>query len=232
MSDLFKECLGLTATVTSGPPGSIDQYELKFARRALRRIKERLGLEEMEKLLQPDIQESDEFWRETIAQNTTGEYKPARVQVSFQGISANEFLGWFHNTCSKDISCLLGAQPEHYLVVVDEQGRQRVIENLGEHVSRFNIKHEPPTRPWLVKDLDEDFPIRMSGYGQIESGEIHGYVLHQFRNTTEGFDANLAIYYPATTPDDLFEQHRQHLLVEFRNWVSFAYQHVKSGVLT
>ncbi len=51
---------------------------------------------------------------------------------------------------------------------------------------------------------------------------IRGHALHQFRKTGSGFDALLVIYFPAAAPEDLIEGHRQHLVVEFTDWITAA----------
>jgi hypothetical protein len=69
----------------------------------------------------------------------------------------------------------------------------------------------------------------MSGYRHIDDGTVNGYVLHQFRPHSDdvGFDANLCIYFPTSAPEVLFEQHRQHLVVEFTNCTRHCYQELK-----
>ena len=58
--------------------------------------------------------------------------------------------------------------------------------------------------------------------GQTPDGTTIGHALHQFRETTDGFDALLAIYFPAAAPEEFIEGHRQHLAVEFTNWITGA----------
>ncbi|PYH42566.1 uncharacterized protein BP01DRAFT_359434 [Aspergillus saccharolyticus JOP 1030-1] len=222
---------GFSTEVTAGPSiaGTADEYELRFARRALERIKSHLGLEATEKLVQPDIDESNRFWQRVLAENTTGEFKPARIELSVKGITMEEFLPWFRNRCQRNVSNMLAGQPEHWVVSADEQGNEKVIENLGPWVSRFFIKFEAPSQPFQLNDIREDFPLRMTGYGHTDDGSINGYVLHQFRPHTDGsgFDVNLCIYFPASAPEVLFEQHRQHLVVEFTNWTRHCYRELK-----
>ncbi|KAJ5751946.1 hypothetical protein N7520_008863 [Penicillium odoratum] len=222
---------GFSANVTIGPSiaGTSDEYELRFARRGLERIKDRLGLEAIEKLIQPDIDESNEFWRKVLAENVTGEFKPARIELSVEGLTMNEFLPWFRNRCQKKVPYMLAGQPEHWLVLSDEHGNEKVIENLGPWVSRFFIKFEAPSQPFQKRDMYEDFTLKLSGYGHTDDGLINGYVLHQFRPHADGsgFDANLCIYFPASAPEILFEQHRQHLVVEFTNWTRHCYRELK-----
>ena len=49
-----------------------------------------------------------------------------------------------------------------------------------------------------------------------------GRMFTQFGDTAEGFNASLTAYFPAACPEDVFEHHRQHLAVEFRNWILAA----------
>lgn len=43
-----------------------------------------------------------------------------------------------------------------------------------------------------------------------------------------GFDADLAVYFPAACGGDLIECHRQHLLVEFSNWFRDCYKALRA----
>lgn len=49
---------------------------------------------------------------------------------------------------------------------------------------------------------------------------------HQFRDHADGqgFDVDLAIYFPVGAGEDVVECHRQHLLVEFSNWSKQAFE--------
>jgi len=54
-----------------------------------------------------------------------------------------------------------------------------------------------------------------------------GRMLTQFGDTAEGFNASLTAYFPTACPEDVFEHHRQHLAVEFRNWIVAAASEVR-----
>ena len=58
----------------------------------------------------------------------------------------------------------------------------------------------------------------MAGTVALADGTTIGHALHQVRETTDGFDALLAIYFPAAAPEEFIEG-RQHLAVEFTNWI-------------
>jgi hypothetical protein len=62
----------------------------------------------------------------------------------------------------------------------------------------------------------------MVGTVALANGTTIGHGLHQFREATDGFDALLAIYFPAAAPEEFIEGHRQHLAVEFTNWIVSA----------
>ncbi|GAB1218548.1 hypothetical protein ATERTT37_007807 [Aspergillus terreus] len=236
---------GFATQVTLGPTtsGIAEEYELVFARRALSKIKARLGLEATERLLQPDIDESNAFWRQVLADNPTNEFRPARVELAINGLSMDEFLGWFRERCQNRVPWMPAAQPEHWVVVspaaaanANADGgsspgyHEKVNENLGPWISRFFITFAPPSHACQLGELDaEAYPLQMTGYGRTDGGQINGYVLHQFRPhaNSVGFDANLCIHFPAPAPEVLFEQHRQHLVVEFTNRARHCYRDTK-----
>ncbi len=72
--------------------------------------------------------------------------------------------------------------------------------------------------------LDPDMPHRMMGRIETHDGETIGYLLHQFRDTSPGFDVTLAIFWPASAPDSLVSGHSDHLMVEFNNWFELYVQ--------
>ena len=96
----------------------------------------------------------------------------------------------------------------------------RVVENLGRYISDFYITFTSEDQ--AVAELAPGYPTRMAGTVALADGTTIGHALHQFRETTDGFDALLAIYFPAATPEEFIEGHRQHLAVEFTNWITGA----------
>jgi uncharacterized protein len=152
---------GFPTKLLAGPSiaGTVEDCELNFARRALQKIKARLGVDTTERLLQLDIDEAKTFWDDALKKNTTGELKPAEVQLSVRGISAGEFLTWFHDRCAKRVPDTLAAEPELWVIASDNQGDQKIIENLGPWVSRTLIKFGPPSKPCQHRSLRDDYPF-------------------------------------------------------------------------
>jgi hypothetical protein len=164
-----------------------------------------------------------------VAKNTPGDFERCFVQLSVKGITAEEFLKWFHTRCAKNVASMQAAQPEHWVVTTDSTGSQMVTENLGPTIARFQIEFAPPEQQFQKEDLMDDFPIKMSGKGKFGNDTVQAYVLHQFRPhaTGVGFDANLRAYFPKAAGEELIEQHRQHLVVEFTNWTRNCYTELK-----
>ncbi|KAE8327064.1 hypothetical protein BDV39DRAFT_215249 [Aspergillus sergii] len=204
--------------------GTVDDFELTFARRSLTRLKQRLGPHGLLDLFRPDIESSDQYWDETVAKSK-GKLRPAEVSVIIRGISAPVFLKWAKSASGPAI---LGGHPEHYqstLEKVGEENKHTVVETLGSHISYFTISNHGSQSPTdRVSGRDTSYPYTMVGRGYTKSGVNNGEILHQFRDHEDGqgFDAKLAIWFPAAVEDELLETHRQHLAVEFRNFARAA----------
>lgn len=222
---------GFTADIITGPSivATVEEYELYFARRALRNVKERLGLEKTESLFQPDINKSREFWDQVLKENTSGEFKPSEVELNVKGITAAYFFDWFMTQCMTQVPDMLAAEPEHWVIAPPVNGSHRVVENLGPWISRIHLQFVPPSQPWQLKKIREDFPLRITGYGEDDASNHLAYVLHQFRphSVGSGFDAHLCIFFPMSTPEEIIEQHRQHLVVEFTGWFRRCFEHLE-----
>lgn len=206
--------------VAAGPtsPGTTADWELFFARRALANLKSRLGQQALLELLEPDTAASAETLK-AWADSSQGQWRPALTQLHVHGISAGEFVSYFMSITGEQPK-LLAAQPEHF--VLAEAGNDlshviRVVENLGRYISDFYITFTGEDQ--AIAELNPDYPTRMVGSVALADGTTIGHALHQFRETTDGFDALFAIYFPAAAPEELIEGHRQHLAVEFTNWI-------------
>lgn len=206
-------------TVVSGPTaaGSAADYELFFARRALAKLKSLLGQDGLRELLKADTDANDLRWTEWIAQSNE-QFRPAVTELSISGLSAEEFFAYFESI-RRDEAKMLAAQPEHFVFDYAPDGFD-LIENLGPYIHHHHMHFT--TDADAIDELLEDYPIRMVGHGTQLDGTVSGHILHHFRETDEGFDARLAVYFPTAVPEEIIEGHRQHLAVEFTNWVAAA----------
>jgi hypothetical protein len=220
---------GYNAQLVSGPTalGSINEWELLFARRALLALKESLGADGIKSALAARIIDSEDWWRHQLDRNRinvgAAAYKPARIVLAVSGLSAEEFLDWFTGEQRNAQSYAIDAEPEHFRLFENPPFLE-MIENLGPHITEFRIKLGPSDFAWLADAILNDHPIKMTGSAQLNDGTTIAHILHQFKTTSTGFMANLAIYFPASVPDLFVEQHQQHLAVEFRNWTTRAFK--------
>ncbi|MDI5963435.1 hypothetical protein [Streptantibioticus silvisoli] len=220
----------VTVTLESGPSGSgsIDDFELFYARRALDRFRTRLGRQGLLDLLAADIEEGNNFLRDS-ARASDGRFTAGTTVLSTRGLTSAAFLAWMDKAFAGDEHALLAAHPEHYVMGTDAIGA-RVVENIGPHVCSFYMGGwGTDAMAWAV-DADEllpesEFPHRMSSNLFLADGTVVGRALIQFGDTADGFTASLSVYFPAAAPDDVLEHHLRHYAVEFRNWIVAAAAH-------
>jgi hypothetical protein len=200
---------------------STESFELTFSRRALALLKTRLGSQGLKDLLASDIAQAERYWRQKLA-DSDGKFRECSVKLSATGLSAEQFLTWFKSHV-EDMPVMLAAHPEHYI-----NGFGTILETLGQHVSLFELRMMP-TPADCVRNRDEDmYPIALNAAAVLADGAEMGYACHQFRNIPSlggvgGFEAYLAGFMPQAVEDHVIETQRQHLVVEWTNWIRAAY---------
>ncbi|MFI8004323.1 hypothetical protein [Streptomyces sp. NPDC086010] len=218
----------VAVALTSGPtsPGSIDDFELFYARRALGRFRVRLGHQGLLDLLAEDIEEGNAFLRES-ARVSAGAFRAGTTVLSTRGLTSGEFLAWMDNAFAADESALLAAHPEHYVMAPVPGGSFNVVENIGPHVCSFLMGGWGTDALDWAADAEEllpesDYPHTMSSNLFLTDGTVVGRALTQFGDTADGFTASLTVYLPTACPQDVLEHHLRHYAVEFRNWIVAA----------
>ncbi|GHE25168.1 hypothetical protein GCM10018781_76250 [Kitasatospora indigofera] len=220
----------VTVTLEAGPAGSgsIDDFELFYARRALDRFRTLLGRKGLLDLLAADIEEGNAFLRES-ARTSGGSFKAGTTVLATKGLTSAAFLAWMDEAFAGDERALLMAHPEHYVMGTDSVGA-RVVENIGPHIADFSMGGWGTDAMAWAEDAAEllpesEFPRKMSSNLFLADGTVVGRALIQFGDTADGFTANLTVYFPVTCPDDVLDHHLRHYAVEFRNWIVAAGAH-------
>ena len=218
----------VTVTLQSGPTGfgSIDDFELFYARRALDRFRTRLGRQGLLDLLAADIEKGNAFLRDS-ARASDGSFTAGTTVLAAQGLSSGEFLAWMEKAFAGDERALLEAHPEHYVMAPEADGSFNVVENIGPHVCSFYMGGWGTDAMAWAADAAEllpesEFPHKMSSNLFLSDGTVVGRALTQFGDTADGFTASLTVYVPASCPQDVLEHHLRHYAVEFRNWIIAA----------
>jgi hypothetical protein len=220
-----QKTLSFAVELVSGPAGtgSVDEYEIFYARRALRRLKTLIGRQGLLDLLADDIEHGNAFMREH-AVKSKGEFRPATTILGVKGLKASEFVGWMDEALT-DEAAMLAAQPEHFVASGHSDETAHIVENIGPHVCSFLLSFGRDIE-WAVRAPEmlppADYPFKKATNLSLEDGTALGRVLAQFGDTEDGFTANLTVYFPVTCPEELFEHHRRHFAVEFSNWIKAA----------
>jgi hypothetical protein len=206
------------------PAGTIDDFELFYARRVLRLLKSRLGREALLELVAPDIEEGNAFLR-AHALASEGRFTSATTVLAAPGLTAAEFVRWMQVSFA-DEDVLLSAHPEHYAMSEDPDGTVHVVENVGPHICSFLLGQWGADTSWaddVPERLPEDaYPFKRASDLFFADGTVVGRVLVQFGDTDEGLSASLTCYFPATCPPEVLDHHSRHFAVEFRNWIVAA----------
>ncbi|MFE2912972.1 hypothetical protein [Kitasatospora indigofera] len=217
----------VSVTLEAGPAGSgsIDDFELFYARRALDRFRTLLGRQGLLDLLAAEIEEGNAFLRES-ARTSGGSFKAGTTVLATKGLTSAAFLAWMDEAFAGDERALLMAHPEHYVMGTDSVGA-RVVENIGPHIADFYMGGWGTDAMAWAEDAAEllpesEFPRKMSSNLFLADGTVIGRALIQFGDTADGFTANLTVYFPVTCPDDVLDHHLRHYAVEFRNWIVAA----------
>lgn len=205
------------------------ELEVRRARRMMALLFSKLGSDGMEKLFANEIVQADELERSWCKQSDSG-FTPsvavARVDVGNGG----EFVKWFvDGYLGPNATAMMRAHPEHLGAKRCADGRVGIVEVPG-HTELPAILYLRQLESWpedVQIELDPDMPIRMMGRSEGLDGEVHGYLLHQFRDTSPGFEAKLAIYWRDGAPEELVKGHSDHLILEFNNWLQ-AYAQSRS----
>lgn len=218
---------GITATFETilGPADEqrVDSWELEAARRAVTNLRELLLGDKMESLLADQMAESQRRAARYAAESN-GEFVECHVQLRASGLHVQEYLGGVMAVVGaaggsdedrKRMVLEMGfpSHPEHYMVLPGAG----VVETMGglPLLTRIAPLESPPD--FVRQCEDESYPIRRSGQGPLDDGTPFTYVLQQYRDTDDGLEASLRVWYPAACPPVYVEEHAQHFAIEARN---------------
>ncbi|MCB0911001.1 MAG: hypothetical protein KDB60_05215 [Propionibacteriaceae bacterium] len=227
----------LTAVTATTPDATvndtgIDEWELAASRRILANLRTLLDGQQMLDLIKDQVDESDRQLKEYIEQSH-GEFTGTQVILQVSGIHVQQFMptvqAMMGGAASPDpavrgaaLTMAFAAHPEHYAMAPG--GRPGVIETMGGLPTRsFPAFVQPDQVPDFVSDLiDSSYDLSTVGAADLADGTMFSYVLQEYRDTADGMQVSLRIWYPAACPPAYVEEHAQHYAVEFRNGARLA----------
>lgn len=172
---------------------------------------------EMKGFYKDSFEKSDELWRKL----DYGQDKPMKVSrchLTVKGLMLSEFMQVMQKM-QQDESVLIGAHPEHFTTIVTENDITG-IEPFGMYgtptLVHVKFAEVSDLGEQIQRDRLADYPIATTGKAYLTDDvtEINT-PFHQLKPTNNGFEGELAVYWPAGVPDELVTGHSLHLAMEF-----------------
>lgn len=204
--------------------GEIDAWELKAARRGLQNLKTLLEGQPMLDLLAKQIEEGDTYFKSLIAESN-GQFKESRVDFRAKGITSSQFLEWFKIVDAKEtpdtirrfyLDIMAPAHPEHYAPGPYPVG---IVETIGQHICRVRIDNTVEVPQFVRGYGDSTYDKKLPVTCYLDDGTVFFYGFQELRDTEHGCDFRFRIIFPAASPQILFDEHTEHLAIEFRSWI-------------
>ncbi|KAL9543547.1 hypothetical protein MBANPS3_008071 [Mucor bainieri] len=193
----------------------VDSWELKTSRRALKNLKTLLAGQPMLDLLKNQMDEADTYFK-SIINKSNGEFKESRIDLK-----AKEMIDQPPEVKRQVfIDTMVPSHPEHYAVLLDQEG---IVETIGGHLARllFRPCANPPE---FVKAFGDPSFQNLPAMGTLQDGSTFAYIFQELRDSDEGCDFHLRVLFPAAAPQLLFDEHAEHLAVEFRGFITTAFE--------
>jgi len=109
------------------------------------------------------------------------------------------------------------SHPEHYQLYLGNM--TGVTETLGGIPTRTYLDLLSPAPDFVMQDRDLSYIFSNAGraYLDHDNKTTASWTLQQFKDTGDGIDINLRVWYPAACPDNYIHDHVEHLCIEYRN---------------
>lgn len=202
----------------------VDAWELDVSREVFANLRELLYGPPMMDLLADQMAEAERLHRHYL-KKSNGEFAQAQVLMKVKGVSLASIAELFGEALGKEVKSFddvrelaldvsFPSNPEHYSPAGTFVG---VVETMGPLPTLTATMTDPNPPQFVLDDFNESYQFRNAGKGTLFDGTPHSYVLQEFRDTEDGMEASLRVYYPAACPPKYLEHHAKHYTVEFRN---------------
>lgn len=184
----------------------------------------------MLKLLEQQIEEGDKHFKDLIAKSN-GQYKESRVDFMAKGLKSNQFLNWFKIVDAKEspegirrfyLDIMAPAHPEHYALGPHPIG---IVETIGEHICRVRLDNTVEVPDFVQEYGDPSYDKKLPVTCYLDDGTVFFYGYQEIRDTEDGCDFRIRIIFPAASPQVLFDEHTEHLAIEWGYCIKAAIAH-------
>lgn len=204
----------------------LDRLELESARRALKVLRDSLGLQKIYELLRPMIDESNRKAVEAVTLHPE-RMKPIASDFEVTGIDLDSYLDFLFRKLG-DPDFLYYMSPEHFInhnlleaVGPYRPGDRLVVEPWGEYwlAVSMNIKQDTTDLDFdTFGEDDPSYPRRWGGVGCASGGPVIISIYYQFQPTDKGFKMKSRGALPGNIVLDnpvVKESFEHHYLLEF-----------------
>lgn len=205
----------------------IDKWELEASRRILANLRNLLYGRPMNELIADQVAASTKRYK-AYSDASDGQFRRGQVMMRVKGVKTAQLVSVVQKILTEGegtadqrrtiaTDFMFPIHPEHYTLSEGEQGG--VIETMGGSptLTLMNRLDEATAPDFVTQFIDPAYPMRSIGAGMLDDGAtVQSYVLQQFRDTEEGLEENLRIWYPAASPASDIEEHLRHYAVESR----------------
>ncbi|MFC2662377.1 MAG: hypothetical protein ACFNYI_04425 [Eubacterium sp.] len=170
------------------------------------------------------FRKSEQYWKDhPFAQNLS--MRKSYCHMTIRGIFLKEYMESMKEM-TYDAKLLLRSHPEH-MNAIETAEHIIGIEPFGTYgtptlciVQRCDVSEMGPQ---IQADSDTGFPIKTTGKAYLLDGKTEiNSPFHQYRETADGLEAKLAVYWPENVPDEIVEGHSLHLAMEFYESICYA----------
>jgi hypothetical protein len=206
------------------PHEQVLEWELLAARRLIRLLRGSLGAAGMLAAVEAQTEESTRRLADLL-DRSDGRWRRASVRVEINGLSTAEFFAWWAQTAATAPELFIDANAEHVAHVVTGTSRPGIVEPLGGLQTALFFRFAAGQG---IEPVDPSYPHSVIGGGRLGSpeGPVAVRCIHHFRDLRDdqgkGMEALLTLEVPGAADDQLVEQARQHLAVEFSRFMAMA----------
>lgn len=183
----------------------------------------------MPELIRPQLEENVRNIKSNLKSSSDKWLKHTFVEVNVKGLSAKEYFKWQYDKMSSVMNgsdsekeesirnIVFPAHLEHYTVIDGA-----IVETLGGLPTLALVKHTDDIPEEITSLADDEFPMKSIAAITTQDGDTWGYGLSEFRETEEGSQYRLRVFWPQGSPQIWFDDHARHFSVEYRNFINLA----------
>lgn len=177
------------------------------------------------------MEEADAYYKDII-EKSNGKFKESRIDLKVKGVFTAQFTTcwnvWLSEMlyqlpkvkCLVFIDIVVPTHPEHYAHLKNQEG---LVETTGEHPARVFV-HPCANTPEFVKDYGDPSYQNLPAMGALKDGNTFVYIFQDLWDSNEDCNYRLRCFFPAAAPQVLFDEHAEHLAVEFRGSITSTFE--------